>query len=311
MSTSSSKKVVYAAVAANLGIAITKFVAAYFTMSSAMISEGIHSLVDTGNQGLLLLGMRMSRTPPDEEHPFGHGKELYFWSLIVAVLLFGIGGGMAIYEGITHLIHPAELQRPYWALGVLAVATIFEGTSWIVAFREMKTKTDISSIWRSVRVSKNPAIFTVLLEDTAALVGLVLAFLGVALGHYYQNPYFDGAASVLIGLTLCLVALILVRESKGLLVGESASPETVAAIRSIVSADPAVSAVPRILTMHLGPTEVLLNLDIEFRSHLAAAEMLTAITRVEKAIQAKYPGVRHIFVEATPFRQVEKAQAET
>lgn len=305
MSSASSKKVVLIAVGANLSIAVTKFFAAFFSGSSAMLSEGIHSVVDTGNQLLLLLGIHRSQRPPDEEHPFGYGKALYFWSLIVAVLLFGMGGGMATYEGITHLIQPKPLEDPTWAYVVLAAAMVFEGYSWIIAYREVRAGAGRRGILRLVRASKDPSVFTILMEDTAALMGLVIAFVGIFLGHWFNNPLIDGAASLAIGIMLAVVAVLLVMESKGLLLGESADPEVVADIRRIASSDPAVSAINHLLTMHLGPNEVLVNLEIRFRDGLSAVELVSAVVRVEETIRSKHPRLTRVFIEAGPFAGVE------
>ncbi|MEJ2718875.1 MAG: cation diffusion facilitator family transporter [Deltaproteobacteria bacterium] len=300
MASGSSRKVVFIAVGANLGIAVTKFVAAWFTRSSGMMSEGIHSLVDTGNQVLLLLGIYRSQKPPDEIHPFGHGKELYFWSLIVAILLFGVGGGMAMYEGIVHILQPKELEDPAFAYVVLLVAAGFEGYSWLAALKAMKHRSTRRSIWRMIRTTKDPAVLTVLLEDSAALTGITVAFLGVYLGHTYDNPYFDGAASIIIGLVLAMVALLLVIESKGLLLGESADPATVAEIRHMVADDPNVIDVITALTMHFGPEEVLLNLEIQFNETVTADGLIGTIDRLEAAIRKRYPEMTRIFIEAAP-----------
>jgi cation diffusion facilitator family transporter len=284
--------------AANAGIAATKFIAGAITGSSAMISEAIHSVIDTGNQALLLLGMHRSHKPPDEVHAFGHGKELYFWSLIVAIMLFGVGGGMAFYEGITHLLQPHALEDARWAYAVLAIAFVFEASSFTIALREMHRRRGKRTLLAAVHRSKDPAVFTVLFEDSAALAGLLVAFLGVFLGHRFENPYFDGAASVLIGLILAAVALVLAYESRGLLVGESAATAVVESIASIAGADQAVAAASSPLTMHLAPREVLLNLEVEFRPGVSAEEQLCAIDRIEERIREKHPEVTRIFIEA-------------
>src|SRR4051794_25529644 len=202
MAAATSKAAVYAAIAGNLAIAVTKFIAAFVTGSSAMLSEGIHSVVDTGNGLLLLLGIRRSRKPPDPNHPFGHGKELYFWTLIVAILIFAVGGGMSLYEGLVHLRHPSELKDPTWNYLVLAVAAAVEGFAWSVAYRHLRKSGGRRNLWSAIRASKDPTTFTVLFEDSAALLGLLVAFLGVYLGHRLHNPYLDGAASVVIGVIL-------------------------------------------------------------------------------------------------------------
>jgi cation diffusion facilitator family transporter len=310
VSFASSRKVIYAAVVANLAIAVTKFAAAYLSNSSAMFSEGIHSLVDSGNQLLLLLGIYMSQKPADEDHPFGHGKELYFWSLIVAILLFGMGGGVAVYEGFTHVVRPRPLENPIWSYVVLAAAMVFEGISWYVAVKEIRGSGNGTSLWRSVKHSKDPSIFTVFVEDSAALLGLVLAFLGIFLGHTLGNVYMDGCASIVIGIMLAIVALLLVRESKGLLVGEGADPQAVEWIREMASRDPAVASINKLLTMHLGPNEVLLNLEIEFQPHVSAADVIAAVARLERLIQEQFPYVKRIFVEAAPLTRSDAPSAD-
>jgi cation diffusion facilitator family transporter len=299
---------VYGAMVANFVIAVAKFVAAGFTGSSAMISEGIHSLVDTGNQALLLLGLRRARRPADAMHPFGHGKELYFWGLIVAIILFGLGGGMSVYEGIQHIQHPSVEGSPrdqLWNYGVLAFAIAAEGSSFYIAAREFRKQLGIQNqgVWAGLRHSKDPALFVVLLEDTAAMIGLLIALVGVTLAHLLHAPVIDGIASVLIGVLLAVVALFLASESRGLLVGESADPRTVAAIEALVRADPAIVDCERPLTMHFGPNEVLLNLAVQFREDLAGAELVASVDRLESAIKAQFPTVKHIFVEAESLLQ--------
>jgi cation diffusion facilitator family transporter len=289
---------VYGAMAGNFTIAIAKFTAAGFTGSSAMISEGIHSLVDTGNQALLLLGIKKGKQPPDATHPFGYGKELYFWSLIVAILLFGIGGGMSIYEGITHVLHPSELRDPTWNYVVMGIAVVIEAVAWTIALREFMPMIGEKGVWHAMRTTKDPTVLTVLGEDTAALLGLIVAFLGVYLGHRYEAPYLDGVASIIIGLILAVVALFLTYESRGLLIGESADRKIIDEIHKLVEADGAVERAARPLTMHMGPHNILLNLDIQFRPELSTAELMTSIDRLEKQIRQEQPDVKRIFIEA-------------
>lgn len=298
MSSHASQKTVYAALAANLIIAITKFAAAAITQSSAMLSEGIHSIVDTGNELLILLGIRESQRPADDSHPFGYGQELYFWTLIVAILLFSIGGGMSIYEGINHVFHPSPLEDPLWNYIVLGIALAVEGYSWTVALKALlDDQPQQQNLWRAIRGSKDPTIFTVLLEDTAALLGIGVAFLGVFLGHLLHNPYLDGAASIVIGLILALVAILLVFESKALLVGESAAPETVESIRMLAESDAAVKGVIRVLTMHMGPEEVLLNVELQFDPQLSTTALAQAVERIEQRIRQHHQDIKHIFIE--------------
>jgi cation diffusion facilitator family transporter len=290
---------VYAAIASNLVIAVSKFVVAFITGSSSMLSEGIHSTVDTGNELLILLGVRQSRKKPDEKHPFGHGKELYFWSLIVALLLFSIGGGMSVYEGVTHIQHPVEITDLGWNYLVLGIAFIAESISWGVALKHtLKEKQEDEGLWHAIRNSKDPSVFTVLAEDTAALLGLAVAFIGITLGHFLHNPVIDGVASIVIGAILILVAIFLAGESKSLIVGESADEGLVNQIRKIAEADAAIKAVPKLLTMQFGPNEVLVNMEIQFKPDQSSSQIVTAIDRVEHTIRDKYPQAKQIFVEA-------------
>jgi len=294
-----SKTAIFAAIGGNLAIAIMKFAAAAFTGSSAMLSEGIHSLVDTGNGGLLLLGIHKSKQPADATHPFGYGKELYFWSLIVAVLIFGVGGGISIYEGIRHLIHPSPLEDPFWSYVVLGLAVVFESIVFVIAFRAFQAlKGEDENIWQAIKSSKDPTTFTVLFEDAAALLGLIVAFAGIFLAHYFNNPYLDGAASVLIGVILASVAVFLAYESKGLLVGEGADPETLENIRKLAEAAAGVEKVINPLTMYFGPRTILLTVDIEFDKKLSAMEVEEAVDRLEKNIRSQYPDIKHIYIEA-------------
>ena len=295
---SESRTAIFAAIAGNLAIAATKFVAAAITGSSAMLSEGIHSLVDTGNGGLLLLGVRKSKKPPDARHPFGHGKELYFWSLIVAILIFALGGGMSVYEGVTHLLHPSHGADPTWNYVVLGFAIIFESISFYFALKAFRKEMGGQGIWQTVHTSKDPTTFTILFEDTAALLGLLVAFVGIFLGHLLNNPYLDGVASITIGVILGVVAGFLAYESKGLLIGEGVNKETLSSIRSIAKSDPAVMKVRKALTMHFGPNDVLLALDIQFQIELTALEIATAIDELERKIREQHPEIKHIFIEA-------------
>jgi cation diffusion facilitator family transporter len=293
-----SRFVVYSAIVANLGIAAAKFVAAGISGSSAMLSEGIHSVVDTGNELLLLLGMGRSSRPPDREFPFGYARELYFWTFIVALLLFGGGGGMAIYEGIAHLQQPEPLRSPLLTFIVIAVAALFDGTSFVIALVAMQRRPGKGPLWLKIHHSKDPTVFSVLIEDFAALLGLAAALAGTLLSYHLKNPYMDGAASIVIGVILSGAALALAYESKNLLLGESASPQVVADIQAIVSNDPRVRAAHTPLTMQLGPQEVLLNLDVEFREGISAQDHLAAVSAIEAAIRSRHPSIRRIFIEA-------------
>jgi cation diffusion facilitator family transporter len=297
-----SKPAIVAAIVGNLAIAASKFTAAAITGSSAMISEGIHSVVDTGNGVLLLVGLKKSEKPPNDQHPFGYGKEIYFWSLIVAMSVFGIGGGLSIYEGIHHLRFPTPLESPTINYIVLAISMVFEGISFTIAYRQFSaSKGDLGPI-QAIRHGKDPSLFTVVFEDSAALVGLMIAFVGIFLGHQLDNVYFDGLASLLIGLLLASVALWLAVETKGLLLGERAAPELVADIERLAAADPVVASVGHALTMHMGPNEILLNLGIEWKQATTAEEIHESIHRIEDSITARYPEVTRIYLEVESFR---------
>ena len=295
---SESRTAIFAAIAGNLAIAATKFVAAALTGSSAMLSEGIHSVVDTGNGGLLLLGVRMSKKPADAAHPFGHGKELYFWSLVVAILIFALGGGMSVYEGVTHIAHPNHGQDPTWNYVVLGIAIVFESASFYFALKAFRKEMGQQGVWQTIHASKDPTTFTILFEDTAALLGLLVAFAGIFLGHALNNPYLDGVASITIGVILGVVAGFLAYESKGLLIGEGVDQPTLKSIRKIAREDPAVVKVRKALTMHFGPHDVLLTLDIQFQEHLTAVEISAVVDQLEKKIRDRHPEIKHIFIEA-------------
>lgn len=298
MAAGSSKLVIYAAIAANLAIAVAKFTAAAFTGSSAMISEGVHSLVDTGNGLLILLGIRRSKLPPDREHPFGRGKELYFWALVVAILIFAVGGGISVYEGIKHLQHPEPLTDPAWNYVVLGFAMVVEGIAWTIAFREFRRVKGDAPYLSAIRQSKNPTTYVVLLEDTAAMLGLIAAFIGIYLGHSLGIPALDGIASLVIGAILAGVAIFLAHECKGLLIGEGVDAATSESIRAIVNADPGVAKLARALSMHLGPYDVLLTMEIEFNPKLSAVEVAATIDRIDRCIRQAHSEVRYVFVEA-------------
>jgi len=296
---------VYGAMAGNAIIAVAKGVAAFFTGSSAMFSECVHSLVDTANEGLLLLGLHRAKRRPDAHHPFGYGKELYFWSLIVAIVLFGIGGGISFFEGVTHVTgHVSESSAsPAWNYAVIGIALVSEGTSWTIALRELLPAFKAQGVLSALRGTKDPTVVTVLLEDSAALLGLLFAFLGVLLSQLTGSPIFDGVASMLIGLTLASVSAFLAFESRSLLIGETADPAVVAGIREIAAEDSDVAIVGRPLTMHFGPSEVLLNLDVRFRPELSSERIMSVIDRLEQAIRGRYPEIRRIFIEAESLRR--------
>lgn len=305
--TSSSKLVIYGAIGANIAIAIAKFVATYFTGSSAMLSEGIHSLVDSGNGLLLLYGIYQSQKPASLEFPFGRSKELYFWSLIVAVLVFSVGGGMSVYEGIVHLRNPAPIEDPTWNYWVLGLSILFEGSSFLIALRQFNKTRGGVGFWLSLRRSKDPSVFAILMEDFAALIGLAIALVGVYFGHALNNPYLDGAASVCIGLLLVGVAIFLIRETKGLLIGEGVDRATFDDLQQIARRHAAVEQVRPPLTSYLGPEDVILALDVQFRRNLTAQQVEQAIDDLQDEIRAKYPEFKRIFIEAKSLSQKHRA----
>lgn len=294
---SQSRKVIYAALAGNLGIAVAKFVAAALTGSSAMISEGVHSLIDTGNQGLLLYGLKRSEHPPDRAHPLGYGRELYFWAFIVALLIFSLGAGVSIYEGIIHILSPQKIEDPLISYVVLGVSMLFEGTSWWIALREFRKDKGPGGYVDAVLQSKDPTTFTVLFEDSAALVGLLIAFVGIFFAQLFDMPELDGVASIGIGLVLAFVAVILARESKGLLIGEAAAPQVQRSILAIADRDPAVDYANGLLTVHLGPRQVVVNMSVEFVDALRASEIELAVERIEAEVKARHSEITALFVK--------------
>lgn len=294
----SSRRVVYAALAGNLLIAVTKLVASFFTGSSAMLSEAIHSFIDTGDQGLLLLGMRRATRPADSGHPFGHGPELYFWSFVVAIMIFALGGGVSIYEGIAKLRSPEALDHLWISYAVLGLAFCFEGWSLRTAIQEFRKEKGGDGWLRAVRRSKDPTVFTVLLEDSAALLGLIFAFAGIALGQLLDLPMLDGVAAVLIGCLLLAVAVFLANETRSLLTGEAAHPALVAALRHQLGSDPTVAGVNAILTMHLGPRDILLAASLDFKDGLDSGAVEAAVEHLDAEIKRAHPEVTRIFVEA-------------
>jgi cation diffusion facilitator family transporter len=307
----SSRKVVYAAIFANLAIAASKFGGYLFTRSSAMLAEAVHSSVDTGNELLLLFGMKRSRRPADKLHPFGHGKSLYFYSLLVAVYIFGIGGGMTFWEGVSRLRNPEPATHVLWNYIILGFAAVFESYSWTVSRRElMARRRHEESLWRRILNSKDPSVFTVFMEDSASLVGILLAFLGILLSQLTQNPLWDALASILIGITLAVVAVFLGRESGALLVGEGAHEAEVEDIRKIIEQEPAVERVGDLLTMQLGPEEILLNADIQFRNGLSVPELESTIDRLESRIRQSQPAIKRIFLEAESLRKTSSKSSQ-
>lgn len=295
---SGSKKVIIAALLGNALISVTKFTAAILTGSSAMLSEGIHSLVDTGNQILLLYGMKQAEKPADENYPFGHGKEIYFWSFIVAILIFALGGGISIYEGIHHVMHPVEITDPFINYIVLGFALIFEGAAWYFALREFNKSKGKWGYVDAVKRAKDPSVFVVLFEDSAAMLGLLVAFFGILLTQLTGILYLDGVASIIIGLILVSTAIWLAYETKGLLIGESANKPVVQGIRLILQDNENIEIVNEVLTMHMGPNFILANISVDFRDDLTSEELEKCIAELDLVIKHKYPLVQRVFIEA-------------
>jgi cation diffusion facilitator family transporter len=318
-SESGSKRTIYAALFANVAIAVTKLVAAVWSGSSALLSEGIHSLVDSSNELLLLYGLRRARQRRDREHPLGHGRELYFWSFIVALLVFSLGAGVSIYEGVEHFRQPVANRRPLLTYAVLAFSALFDGYSFTVALREFRIAKGELSYLAAITQSKDPTTFAVLLEDSAALAGIGIAFLGVASAQIFDLPQLDSVASIGIGLVLALTAALMARECKALLIGESASPQVETAILGLVGADPAVAQVNGIITVHLAPNQILVALSAAFDNGLNTLDIEACVARLEANVRAAHPQVSLLFVkpqtsrafsESTVVREIIASEAE-
>ncbi|HLR25714.1 MAG TPA: cation diffusion facilitator family transporter [Fodinibius sp.] len=295
---SGSKKVIYAAFVANLIIAVIKFIAAAMTGSSAMFSEGIHTTVDTSNQLLLLLGLKKATQPADENHPFGYGKEIYFWSFIVAIMVFAVGAGISIYEGIHSILDPHPIENVMISYGVLGFAIIATGIAWYLALKEFSRTKGDRGFFEAVHKEKNPSTFVVLFEDSAALLGLFVALAGIGLSQWTGNPIFDGIASVVIGLILGTTASWLAYETKGLLIGESADPKVVEGIKQLVGSYQEITSVNETLTLHMGPNYIVLNISVNFKDELHADQIERTIEDLTSRIKEKYPRVNRIFIEA-------------
>jgi len=288
--------VLFGALFANLGIAVAKFVAAGITGSSSMLSEGFHSLVDSGNQVLLLFGQRQAKRPPDARHPFGYGRELYFWAFVVAILVFALGAGISIYEGWRHIRAPEPLRDPTINYVVLGIAALLEGTSWSIAVREFaRTKGD-AGWWEAIKESKDPAGFIVLLEDSAALAGLGVAAAGIWASHAWDDARIDGAASIAIGVILAIVAALLARESKGLLIGERADVRVVERVRALVAASPGITAVNHVRTLHAAPDAIFVAISADFDDALTMGEGETLIEDIETRLRAEFQQLSSIYV---------------
>jgi cation diffusion facilitator family transporter len=297
----SSKKSIYSALIANLLIAITKFIAGVLGRSGSMISEGIHSLVDTANELLLLLGLHRARKEPDKTHPFGYGKELYFWSFIVSIMIFGLGGGLSIYQGILHIREPEPLGDPTLSYIVLGLSVIFEGSSLIIALKEFNAIRGNQTWWDAVVKSKDPSTFLVMFEDSAAVAGLFIVGICMFLNHRYNIPVLDGVASLLVGLILVAVSAILARESRSLLMGEGISSESRIKITTLVERDSTVLKVMHILSTYQSPDEIILMLIVAFRADLDTQQINEAIDRIRDCIKQEFNLVRFVLVQPETF----------
>jgi len=297
MAESGNKLVLLAALGANLGIAVAKFVAAALTGSSAMLTEGFHSVVDSTNQLLLLYGERASNRPADDIHPLGYGREIYFWSFVVAILIFATGAGLSIYEGIEHIRHPSPIEDATVAYVVLGVSFLLEGASWVTAVREFRRTQGDLGWWKAVRRSKDPSTFIVLFEDSAAMFGLVVAAAGVFLTHWTMNPMWDGTASIVIGVALAGVAFMLARESKGLLIGERADPALADAIRAAFVERPEVTGVQEVVTIHFAPRKVFVAASVDFEDPVAAGAIEQLIAETEAQLRADWPQIASVYIK--------------
>ena len=293
-----SRKVIIAAFFGNLAIAVTKFAAAAYTGSSAMLSEAIHSVVDTGNQALLLYGLKRAARPADDKHPFGYGKELYFWAFVVAILIFAVGAGVSFYEGLHKFLDPTPITNAYINYIVLGLAMAFEAVAWWIAFKEFNVRRGKRGMLAAIQYSKDPSVFTVLLEDSAAMLGLMAAFLGIYLGELLGIPELDGVASMVIGLILAATAVLLAYETKGLLIGEAADPEIEAAVRRLVAGQSSVQRVNEILTLHQGAEDVLLTVSLDFKDDVDSERIEATISELEQRVKSAHPSVKRVFIEA-------------
>ena len=306
--------VLYGALAANLGIGVAKFVAAAITGSSSMLTEGFHSCVDSGNQILLLYGQKRAKRPADAAHPFGYGRELYFWAFVVAILIFAIGAGVSVYEGIRHVEEPEPLSSPTVNYIVLAISAALEGSSWTIAVREFRRSKGDLGWWHAIRQSKDPAGFIVLFEDSAALAGLAIAAVGVWASHAWNDPRIDGYASIAIGVVLAMVATLLAREAKGLLIGERADPRIVARVRAVVADNPHITAVNHVRTIHTAPDTIFVAISADFDDAMTMGEGETLIEELETRLKREVPQLSSIYIRpekrenaATAFPSGDKA----
>ncbi len=291
-----STRVLVIAFVANMGIAVAKFIAAGITGSSAMLTEGVHSLVDSSNQLLLLYGQKRAQRPADKLHPLGYGRELYFWSFVVAILVFALGAGVSVYEGILHILDPEEAGNPLIAFIVLGVSFALEAGSTLAALKEFNASRGGRGWLKSIQDTKDAPTVIVLLENGAAMVGIVLAAAGLGLSHLTGNPVFDGAASVVIGIVLGLVAILLAVEAKGLLIGESADPELIEALRNAAQARPGISGVGEVITVHHSPDQIVAAIEVDFEDQLTAADVERIVDEIEMDIRKGWPSVTHLSV---------------
>ena len=291
-----STRTLVIALLANLGIAISKFVAAAITGSSAMLTEGVHSVVDCTNQLLLMWGRHAAKRAPDRYHPFGYGRELYFWSFVVAVMVFALGAGVSVYEGIIHIAEPEEAVSPLIAYAVLVVAFFLEGWSTLEAYRDFNKAKGLLSWWQAIRRSKDPPAFIVLLENGAAMAGIIAAGIGLALSQLTGDPFFDGAASVVIGVILGVTACLLAYESKALLIGEAADPELVSALHDMVQSCKGVTAVGQVLTVHSAPDQITAMLSVDFDDDITARDVEALVWGIEVEAAQRFPMVRRLYL---------------
>jgi cation diffusion facilitator family transporter len=293
----SSRKAIYAALLGNLLVAATKGVAAVVSGSASMLSEAVHSLVDCGNEVLLLYGQARAARPPDLSHPFGYGRELYFWSFVVALLIFALGAGVSIYEGVLHILDPEPIRDPLVNYIVLALAFLFEGASWLVSFKQFRAASGKNELYDAFVRSKDPPSFMVLFEDSAALLGILLAVLGTFVATTFDMPVMDGVASILIGLVLTGVAMLLARESKSLLIGEPAERELVDSILAVAAGVRGVVRANGALTSHLSPDDIVVLLSLEFEDKLCVPELEEVVLEIERVVREKHPQVVSLFVK--------------
>lgn len=298
---SGSNKAVVAAIAGNIAVCVIKFIAATATGSSTMLAESFHSVADSCNDSFLLLGKKRSSRPSDHAHPFGYGQELYFWSFLLAIVVFAVGAGFSFYEGISRLLHPIPLENPMWNYVVLSLAALFEGASLVVGYRQFRLEAGSRTFWRTLRESKDPSTFSVVLEDGAALIGLAIAFAGIWAAEHFGQPVYDGVASILIGILLTAVSVVLARESKGLLLGEALDANDVHKLRELVEQCEGVERSAYPLTMYFGPEQILAAIDVQFASDLSAGGVAQTVNRIESAVRQHNGKIRRIFIEARSF----------